>query len=81
MSTHPQPAADQIWEDAGPRSEGSFLRVVEATATRAVLERVAWDADDRTTVPLPGYRRTNVCLGRMRPTSSGHRFVTSLEKR
>ncbi|MFD8200015.1 DUF6354 family protein [Streptomyces sp. NPDC059701] len=69
----PTPAVGQLWQDNDPRSHGRTLRIVELDATHAVVEL---------TVPRgashlhakPG-RRTRIRLDRLRPTSTGYRYI------
>lgn len=60
----------QVWQDADPRDQGRYLRVVETTDTHAIVMRT-----DRHGAVWGKERRTRIRLDRFRPTSNGYRLI------
>ncbi|WP_158920606.1 hypothetical protein [Streptomyces sp. NBRC 109706] len=78
----PEPAVGQVWQDADRRVPGRYLLIQEITDTHAVMIPVAYDPATGGVTPQPvarGRRRqTRVQLRRLRPTSSGYRYITTV---
>ncbi len=73
MTATPAPAVGQIWQDADRRSYGRYLRIVSIDATHAEAEQVTLTAQGA--IPVPRTRHTRIDLTRLRPTSTGYRYV------
>ncbi|WP_411140278.1 hypothetical protein [Streptomyces sp. x-80] len=78
MNTTPTPAPNQIWADNDPRAGERYLRIVDIDASRAAVRQVAWDAERQVATVLPGVRTTRIRLDRLRPTSTGYRYIGSV---
>ncbi|MFI0914192.1 hypothetical protein [Streptomyces abikoensis] len=75
----PTPAPGQIWADNDPRCEGRYVRIVTIDDIHAAVRQVAYDPSTGIAVDVPGGRRTRIRLDRLRPTSSGYRYVGDAE--
>jgi len=73
MTETPAPAVGQIWQDNDRRGYGRKVRIVEITATHAVVE-LHQPRSVGHNAAKPG-RRTRIRLDRFRPTSTGYRHV------
>jgi hypothetical protein len=69
----PTPAVGQIWQDNDPRAYGRRLRIVEIDGTHAICELTVPRGAGRLHAK-PG-RRTRIRLDRLRPTSTGYRYI------
>lgn len=78
MTEQPAPAPGQIWQDNDPRSYGRRLRIITIDDTHAVME-LAVPRDAGHQQAKPG-RRTRVRLDRLKPTSTGYRYVSGSEQ-
>ncbi|MFF7631407.1 DUF6354 family protein [Streptomyces cyaneofuscatus] len=72
MTESPTPAVGQVWQDNDPRQDSRQVRIVELTATHAVVVLV--QPREPVSSAQPG-RRTRIRLDRFRPTSTGYRYV------
>lgn len=70
----PAPAVGQIWQDNDPRGYGRKVRIVEIDDTHAVVEPALPRGAGHLRAK-PG-RRTRLRLDRLRPTSTGYRYVS-----
>ncbi|KOU17048.1 MULTISPECIES: hypothetical protein [Streptomyces] len=73
MTEQPAPAINQIWQDNDKRGYGRRVRIVELNATHATVELVVPRGAGHNGAK-PG-RRTRIRLDRLRPTSTGYRYV------
>ncbi|GGW15805.1 hypothetical protein GCM10018980_51470 [Streptomyces capoamus] len=75
MTDTPTPAPGQIWQDNDPRGYGRKLLIERTDQTHATMCQVALTPAGEP-VPLPGVRRTRIRLDRLRPTSTGYRYIS-----
>ncbi|MEU3603759.1 hypothetical protein ABZ714_34390 [Streptomyces sp. NPDC006798] len=75
--TTPAPAVGQIWQDNDPRNPGRYLRIVEinTAVSRAWCRPVAYNPATGAVADLPGTRATGIRLDRLKPTSTGYRYI------
>ncbi|AJP04754.1 hypothetical protein TU94_28225 [Streptomyces cyaneogriseus subsp. noncyanogenus] len=70
----PTPAVRQIWQDNDPRSPNRYLKITAVDGTHATMRQVAITPQGATAVPS-GARATRIRLDRLRPTSTGYRYI------
>ncbi|WP_439947216.1 hypothetical protein [Streptomyces sp. BBFR109] len=80
MTDTPTPATGQIWQDNDKRAEDRFLLIERLDQTHAHVRQVTRTAGGEP-VPLPGVRGTRIRLDRLRPTSTGYRYIEGGEPR
>lgn len=73
MTETPAPTVGQIWQDNDPRSYGRYLKITAVDSTHATVRQVA--LTPQIAAVLPGTRATRIRLDRLRPTSTGYRYV------
>jgi hypothetical protein len=71
----PTPAVGQVWQDNDPRGSGRRVRIVEIDGTHAVVEPVT--VTPQGAVARRTGRRSRIRLDRLRPTSTGYRYITT----
>lgn len=65
----------QVWMDNDPRVPTRYLRVLSVTSAHAEVVQT-----DRHGVVVGKERKTRIRLDRFRPTSTGYRLVTDVQK-
>lgn len=74
----PAPAVGQVWQDNDRRSYGRHLMIEDIGETHAVMVEVSYRPSNGAVTAQGQPRRTRVRLDRLRPTSTGYRYVTTV---
>ncbi|MFB7845485.1 hypothetical protein ACFC34_00415 [Streptomyces sp. NPDC056053] len=72
---YPDPAADQIWQDNDRRTSDRYLMITAVDVTHATARLVTYDPHTGIAAELPGTRTSRIRLSRLRPTSTGYRYI------
>ena len=78
---YPAPAVGQLWADNDRRAPERYLLIAELSSTHAAVRQAAYSPETGVAAVLPGARLTRIRLDRLRPTSTGYRYVTSPGRR